>query len=249
MICHPRPATATTMSAELLVLASTAAAVGFVHTLLGPDHYVPFIVLATARGWSRAKTTAITLLCGVGHVLSSIVLAAIALGLGVAVSRLTAIETARGVLAGWALIAIGLIYGAWGLRRALAGGHGHVHLGGGHAAMHALTHAHGDGPAEVAAAARRVPLTPWALFLVFVLGPCEPLIPLLLYPAATASLAGTVVVTGAFAATTIGTMLGIVLLGAAGVRHVHIGILERYSHALAGAAILACGLAIRFLGL
>jgi sulfite exporter TauE/SafE len=237
------------MHAELLVLATTAAAIGFVHTLLGPDHYVPFIVLATARGWSRAKTSAITLLCGAGHVLSSIVLAVVGLALGVAVSRLTAIETTRGRLASWALIAIGLLYGAWGLRKALAGAHGHVHLGGGHAAMHALTHAQAHGPEHAAAAARRVPLGPWALFIVFVLGPCEPLIPLLLYPAATSSLAGTVVVIGVFAATTIGTMLGLVLLGAAGVRHVHVGVLERYSHALAGAAILACGLAIRFFGL
>lgn len=237
------------MSAELLVLAVTTAAVGLVHTLLGPDHYVPFIVLATARGWSRAKTAAITLLCGVGHVLSSIVLAAIGLALGVAVSRLSSIQSVRGVLAGWVLIAIGLVYGAWGLRKALAGGHGHVHLGGGDATVHALTHAHGRGPEPAKAAARRAPLTPWALFLVFVLGPCEPLIPLLLYPAATSSLAGTVVVTGVFAITTIGTMLGLVLLGAAGVRHAHVGLLERYSHALAGAAILACGLAIRFLAL
>ncbi|MCL4839423.1 MAG: hypothetical protein KJ058_15820 [Thermoanaerobaculia bacterium] len=237
------------MSEELLLLAGTAASIGFVHTLLGPDHYLPFVVLARARGWSTRRTAAITLLCGVGHVLSSVLLGLLGIGLGVALGRLEAIEAMRGELAGWALLAVGAVYTAWGLKRALAGGRGHVHLGSGHVAVHALTHAHGEGEGAAATAARRLPLTPWALFLVFVLGPCEPLIPILMYPAAAASTAGMLLVAGVFAVATLATMLAIVLLGLSGVRHLHVGRLERYSHALAGAAILLCGVAIQFLGL
>ena len=40
------------MSPETTVLALTAAAIAFVHTLLGPDHYLPFVAMAKARGWS-----------------------------------------------------------------------------------------------------------------------------------------------------------------------------------------------------
>ena len=48
---------------------------------------------------------------------------------------------------------------------------------------------------------------------------------------------------------TIATMMGMVVLADRGVRLVRLGNLERYAHALAGAAILGSGLAIRFLGL
>ena len=41
-----------------------AVSVAFFHTLLGPDHTLPFIVLARARGWSMARTLAITFVCG-----------------------------------------------------------------------------------------------------------------------------------------------------------------------------------------
>jgi hypothetical protein len=52
-----------------------------------------------------------------------------------------------------------------------------------------------------------------------------------------------------FSLTTLATMLGVVLLGALGVRRLPLGQLERFSHALAGATICLCGVGIRFLGL
>ena len=45
------------MSPELMVLLVTAAFIGFLHTLLGPDHYLPFIVMGKAKKWSMLKTT------------------------------------------------------------------------------------------------------------------------------------------------------------------------------------------------
>ena len=48
------------MTQEMILLLSTAAFLGFFHTLLGPDHYLPFIVMGKARQWSMAKTTWIT---------------------------------------------------------------------------------------------------------------------------------------------------------------------------------------------
>jgi len=84
---------------------------------------------------------------------------------------------------------------------------------------------------------------------VFVFGPCEPLIPLLMYPAAKHSAGGMLLVAGVFGAATIGTMLAIVGVTTLGINKLPLGRLERFSHALAGAAILMCGLAIQFLGL
>jgi len=37
------------MSNELLILTGTAASIGFLHTVFGPDHYVPFVVMARAN--------------------------------------------------------------------------------------------------------------------------------------------------------------------------------------------------------
>ena len=40
---------------ELTVLLISAASIGFFHTLFGPDHYLPFIVMGKARKWSVKK--------------------------------------------------------------------------------------------------------------------------------------------------------------------------------------------------
>ena len=92
-------------------------------------------------------------------------------------------------------------------------------------------------------------LTPWVLFTIFVFGPCEPLIPLVMYPAARHSVWGTGIVAGIFGVATIATMVGIVAVSTLGVNLIPTRRLERYNHALAGATLLLCGVAIEFMGL
>jgi nickel/cobalt exporter len=237
------------MPHDLTVLAITAASLGFFHTLFGPDHYLPFIMMARARKWSLPKTGWITFLCGLGHIGSSAVLGLIGIVLGVAVHRLVAIESFRGNLAAWLLIAFGLVYFAWGLRRAIRNKpHEHVHL---HedASEHNHSHVHTHEHTHVHEAANTPNITPWVLFTIFVFGPCEPLIPLVMYPAARSNWIGLSVVTGTFGGVTILTMLSLVLLSTFGINFLPLGKVERYTHAIAGAAITLCGAAIIFLGL
>lgn len=92
-------------------------------------------------------------------------------------------------------------------------------------------------------------MAPWVLFTILVFGPCEPLIPLLMYPAAKHNIGGAVLVATVFGAFTVLTMLAMVLLGVYGLTFLPMNKMERYSHALAGFAILLCGLSIVFLGL
>ena len=92
-------------------------------------------------------------------------------------------------------------------------------------------------------------MTPWVLFTIFVFGPCEVLIPLVMYTAARHPPAGVALVTAVFGVITIGTMLSLVLAAAYSGRAIPLGRLERYSHALAGAAIFLCGVSIQCLGL
>ena len=87
------------MNQEISVLLITAASLGFIHTILGPDHYVPFIVMSTAGKWSKMKTLWVTILSGVGHVLGSVVLGFVGIGFGAALHEVVAIESSRGEIA------------------------------------------------------------------------------------------------------------------------------------------------------
>ncbi len=237
------------MNAELSALVITAASIGFLHTVLGPDHYLPFIMMSWARKWSRTKTIVITFLCGLGHIASSIVLGMIGVSLGLAVKKLELIESSRGNIAAWLLIAFGLAYLVWGLRRAYKNKphvHTHIHTG---ANEHQHPHDHHSEHSHVHNGADRSSFTPWALFAIFVFGPCEPLIPILMYPAAKIGFFGVLMVVLVFGTATIATMLGAVLLASSGVNFLPLAKVQRFSHVIAGATICLCGLAIQFLGL
>lgn len=233
---------------EMSVLLFSTAGVAVLHTLSGPDHYLPFIVMGRARKWSAARTIFWTTLCGLGHVGSSVLLAIAGVIFGYGLERVQFIEEIRGNLAAWAMIAFGAVYCAWGLKKAFrAQTHAHAHTHGGPA--HAHAHSHGGAHAHPHGETEGLKLTPWILFTIFVFGPCEPMIPLVMYPAAQGSWSDVWVVVGAFSALTIGSMLVVVLLARQGVRLIATPRFERYSHAVAGGTICAAGCAIQFLGL
>lgn len=232
------------MTNEILILAGTAATLGFVHTVLGPDHYLPFIVMAKARKWKLYKTIVITALCGLGHVGSSIVVGSLGIGLGIGINKLTGFESVRGSIAAWAFIVFGFLYMCWGIWRAIKNKpHKHIHIHDNE--VHTHEHTHEEDHDHI----HKKNITPWILFLIFVLGPCEPLIPMLMFPAAESNTWGVILVASVFSIVTISTMLTIVILLSQGVKILNIGKVERYTHAIAGGIIFLSGFAIQFLGL
>ncbi len=54
-------------STVLTTVAATGFSVAFFHAAI-PTHWLPFVLVARARGWSRAKTLAVTAMAGLGHV-------------------------------------------------------------------------------------------------------------------------------------------------------------------------------------
>jgi sulfite exporter TauE/SafE len=237
------------------ILIFSAATVGLIHTVIGPDHYLPFIVLARAEGWPLRKTLFWTGLCGTAHVLSSVVVGMLGVALGWALSGAERFEGVRGHIASVGLIGFGLVYFLWGMWRAHRG-HSHVHA---HAdgSLHSHPHPHrvaGAGAGHERAAHEEPEhvsshqRTLWVLFIIFVLGPCEPLIPLLLAPASRHDLAGVAAVAVVFGAVTIGTMMALVAAGLLGVKLIRFQRLERHAHALAGFAVLVSGVLVRLLG-
>lgn len=243
------------MSADVLTinLLLSAAAVAVVHTAIGPDHTLPFVMLARARKWSLKRTLIVTALCGVGHVGSSLLLGSLGVAAGASTLALDDVETSRGAVAAWAMVVFGVVYALWGVRQVLRqrkgyevhvhGDEAHLHEGGTHTHSHSLlfrAHTH---------AAPQRSATFWTLFLVFVLGPCEPLIPLFFLPASEGRWALAAWTGAVFALATIATMLALVGAAYAGIRLLPFQRFERWAHSLAGTVIAASGLAVIYGGL
>ena len=210
------------MPADLTTLCLSAISVGAIHTLLGPDHYVPLVAMSRVGRWSRVKTLGVTAACGLGHVAGSIVVGAVGLVLGTTAMGFEAFEGWRGDAAAWLLIGLGVAYTAWAVRcwiRPCATG--------------------GEPLPKTAGWA------PWLAFLVFVLGPCEPLIPMLMLPTARAGAGSLVAVTLAFTLATVGTMVAAVATLRYGLASGCIHERTNAAHAAAGLAILACGVLVR----
>jgi hypothetical protein len=119
-----------------LLLIGAVATVGVLHTIV-PDHWVPITLIARQRGWSRAETAGASLTAGIGHVLSTLLIASVVWLAGVAVAARFGrfVDTTASI----ALVAFGswIAISAWRELRG-QGGHGHSH---GHG--HAHSHAHG----------------------------------------------------------------------------------------------------------
>jgi len=210
----------------LLLLAGGAIALGALHTL-APDHWVPFAALARAQGWSPARTARITALCGFGHVTVSVLLGVLALVFGLEMLKLVGqrMEAVAGIL----LVAFGMAYAIYGLRRT-AGTHVHGHH-----------HAHYDHVHDP----KR--MTPWALFVLFAADPCVAVIPIL-FAAAPLGALRTAVVVGAYELATIGTMVALVLPAAAAARKITGHWVEHYGDAAAGVVIAGVGVVVAALG-
>lgn len=229
---------------ELTLLMFTAASLGFIHTILGPDHYLPFIALSRARQWSQPKTMWITFISGVGHVGSSILIGLWGVALGVSLNKLKAIEEQRGEIVAWLLLLFGLGYTIYGIRKYLRnGGHAHLPAFLRPKSIRGINHVN-----EETVTSKNKKLTPWMLFLIFVFGPCEVLIPMLIFPAVKHNYMGITLVSLIFGIATITTMLVAVYLGYKGSHLLKNRKTEKYMHLAAGVVILISGIGMVFLG-
>lgn len=229
---------------ELFLLSLSAASLGFIHTVLGPDHYLPFIVLSKARQWSPYKTMWITFISGIGHVGSSILIGMIGIALGISLNRLEYVEAFRGEIVAWMLFAFGIAYTLYGIYKYFKSSH-HAHFPSFlmPKQIRGLEHLPMEEQQE-----DNIRLTPWILFLIFVFGPCEVLIPLLLFPAYEHQVSAMFIVSLIFGIVTISTMMLMVYLGNKGTTLIRFRNQERYVHLLAGLVILMSGTGMLFLG-
>lgn len=206
---------------SLLVLLTSTGAIAVVHAL-APDHWVPFASIARAQGWSRGRLFWVTLVSGLGHVGSSLVIGSLGLLLGLSLANLGSLESQRGEVAGLLLIGFGVAYAVWGLKH-----------------MHRHRNARLDARRSV---------TIWTLVAIFVLGPCEPLIPLMFLGAAH-SWAGVLLISLVFGLVTLIMMVGLAWLAYTGTQLFNASRIEPYNHAIAGVVIALTGGMVMFLGI
>ena len=232
------------MPSEIILLMIASVSIAFLHTVSGPDHYLPFIALSKARGWSYSKTIQWTIVCGLGHIASSVLLGLGGAALGWSLSSVNGIENIRGGVAGWLMLFFGIIYGSWGLYRAFKNNpHKHFSFED-DGTLYVYQHKHN----EAIVTRERHKVTPWVMFIIFILGPCEPMIPLLYFPAAKSSWMGMVLLISIYSVVTLVTMLTLVLLGRKGISFINTDSMERHVHSLAGLTIIICGAGMLFMG-
>ena len=212
-----------------------------VHTVTGPDHYLPFIALGKSRNWTISRTVFITIVAGVIHVLGTIALGMVFLSLAMETKALEWLTEFRGGFAAWSLLCFGLGYTIWGI---IHGGHYHGNQ--------AKGHTHG-GKAFTRRLARFIQsrvdpeksntIISVVVFLIFAFGPVEPLIPLLMVPSSAYGLGAAFLVSLVFMAGTIATMLVLVLGSLHGLKFVP-RIFQNHGHSLAGATLALSGFAM-----
>lgn len=224
-----------------LALILAAASVGAVHTI-APDHWVPFAALARAERWSATRTALITAACGFGHVTVSVILGLLSVFFGLEV--LETFGRRLESVAGFFLIAFGVVYGLWGLHRHVQSRwHDHDHSEP-HVHWHHHHHAHPHHHAH----SLEGRTTAWSLFILFSADPCVAVIPLM-FAAAPLGWVTTLSVVAAYELATIGTMVALVLPARAAVRAVVGRSVDGYSDAIAGGVIAAVGIVVATLGL
>ena len=217
------PAAGSTLSAIWLAAFLTAV----IHTIMGPDHYLPFVAIAKSRGYSLKKTLLWTFACGIGHIASALVIAILFIYFShwLSAENFAWVEENRGDIAAYALIGLGAAYLLWALRHRWLCRHD------------GCTHRHLPGPDG------KKSITVWVIFIIFVLGPCEALLPILT-ASSVLGVSAVVSSTVIFSVATIATMMLAVTLGILGINALRFNRLEAYAHEIAGGTVMACGLAI-----
>ena len=231
------------MSNATPALFAAAAGVGFGHAVL-PDHWVPLAVLGRARRYPLAKIARLSGLAGVAHVLLSIVLGAVIIGVGLQFR--SSVSHAQDTIIGGLLIATGV---GFGVLQATGRGHHHDHdhdhpHQGGHSDGHGHAHPHGHGHRHSHAdpdAGRGIGRLA-AVMVPFGAAASPDLTILPVFLAATtagaATAVGSVVI---FGAVTIGTIVGLTLGAAKGSYQIKGDWLDRWGNAVTAVVLVLIG--------
>lgn len=131
-----------------------------------------------------------------GHLLSSALVGGLGIAFGAGVGEASFLDAVREDIMKWAFLAFAIVYFFLGLRVSILG-RGRMHC------------------CEADSGAKKIgglsdKASFWTLFLIFTLGPCEILAPLVMVPASDGNWEGVCAVVAAFSASTLAAMLACV---------------------------------------
>ncbi len=202
-------------STFLVTLSATGFSVAALHAAI-PTHWLPFVMIGRARGWSRRRTLAAVALAGGGHILATTTL-------GVALALFGwEINERYDTAFHWVVAALLVGLGAWIAFRS-PHGHGCNHC---------------EGRRFIPEPTDRAAL--WGLFLTLTLSPCELFLPVYL-TAAPYGWPGIVWLSAILAVATLGGMLTLTWLTLHGVARLRW--FERLDGRVLGGLLAALGFA------
>jgi ABC-type nickel/cobalt efflux system permease component RcnA len=222
-------------------LISVAVATALFHTLI-PDHWLPFVLIGNARGWSVRTTIAVSSVSALIHVVFSILLGLLALGAGIAAAEAIgeSLERAGAVL----LVTFGVGYAVWAWHKG-----GHFHPGGirvhgehegdgcdGREGDANPQHLHYHADTQLIAGRNA-----WWLAFVVGVNPCVLILPVI-FATASEGAAAVAAVCVAYAVPTALLMVGLSAAGVAGSRRLRLPLAARYMEVVSGILIAALGL-------
>lgn len=199
------------LSTQAWLLLAASVAVGVLHTMV-PDHWVPIALLARRRGFNTAQVAKTAAIAGLGHTVSTLIIAAIVWIAGVALAaRFGALVNAASSAA---LIAFGLWIAVGSLRELRK-----ESADSGFASLQART----------------------ALLLILGSSPAIEVIPAFFAASRYGAglLAGMAIL---FAVSTIGTYVALSVTSARGIQRLNFGHFERYGEVFSGAFIAVLGI-------
>jgi len=233
----------------LTSVAITGFTVAFFHAAI-PTHWLPFVLVARARGWSRGRAIAVLALAGLGHVgLMSL------MGLGIAWFGFR-LDEHIGEVFPWVAGGLLLAFSAYYLWRQWTGrGICHHNPPGGH--HHADEHCAGEHEeSHWQEELKESPLVSektgdWTavsgLFVMLTLSPCEGFLPIYL-SGVQFGWRGFIVLSAILALATFGAMTIFTWLALVGFDRFRLNRFERYESGLLGALFGVLGLIIILLG-
>ncbi|HEX3421283.1 MAG TPA: hypothetical protein VHT01_08640 [Candidatus Udaeobacter sp.] len=241
-----------------ITLVVTGFTVAFLHAAI-PTHWLPFVVAARAQRWNKPKTLAITGAAGAGHVLFTIALGVLVVWGGMAIN--SRISKAFPLIAGGALMALGLFY----LVRQIRGGTGHGHLFRSHSHddhdshdhhthshAHALEHEHLDQEDDIATIEQRWSQrrSDWVviagLFALLTFSPCEAFLPVFLIGAKYGWI-GFALFSAILAIGTVAGMVVFTWLTLAGMEKLEFRALEKFESGILGGILCLLGVLVMLL--
>ena len=232
-------------SAVLTTVAATGFSVAFFHAAI-PTHWLPFVLTARARGWTQAKTLAVTAFAGAGHV-------AVTTLLGLAIAWF-GFELDAKIGAAFPWIAGGLLWAMGGFyfwRQWRGGGICHHHVVGAHHEPgehcgHEHDHSHWEDELKDSELVSQK-AGDWAaisgLFVMLTLSPCEGFLPVYL-SAVHFGWRGFFVLSGILAVAALAAMLLFTWLALLGFEKFEVKAFERYEAGLLGGLFAVLGVLV-----